>query len=263
MKEKQCSLFILLLVLISEENVASPHCRLELVFPLLEREFFAFVGSRLVRLFVSVVLHVLFLIGGLTNGHRPGSPLVRCEGFYDHLRRGVLPLRDLLLVRLEVEALELTHLLDLVEVDHEALVLGVLLGYAFAAEHAPMVRTVEVPHSLPMRHTQLLWQHLSVKVHAAQESVSLHKLEKDRNVEWKALWRVEVLHELTTEGAPNARVAEEVCGETRGAKGVPAVHKDAWDASSNVVGKPAKQASVELPRLIVGFDDHWCFYHVF
>jgi len=96
---------------------------------------FSLIGSRLVRFLIAILIDHW-------GDHSLGLSLRRVLDA--RLRRAVLPLSELSFVSGHVLALELSHLLNLVEVDDEAPLVGVLQLDALAAEDGPVIRAVEV-----------------------------------------------------------------------------------------------------------------------
>ena len=82
------------------------------------------------------------------------------------------------LVELDVLTLELTHLLDLIEVNDEALLVCMIYLDAFATKDSAMVGTVEVHYPLVMGLAELVLKPsgvgLLIEIDVTEEVVPLH-----------------------------------------------------------------------------------------
>lgn len=97
----------------------------------------------------------------------------------------VLPLLELLLVHLLVEPVHFAHLLDLVQVHHEAPLVSVILFDALSTEDGQVIGAVEVldPLVMPVA-KQAVDTLLIFKVYVSKNTVSFHDLIQDVEVKW-------------------------------------------------------------------------------
>ena len=161
----------------------------------------------------------------------------------------------MILVFHDVLLLELTHALDLVEIDNEALIVSVERLDTLATEDVQMVTAVEVLDALGMLLAKLLRQAfliliLEVEARACQDWVLLDNLVQNVDVEGESLSTLELLDELAADGAADAVFVMQLL-DAVGAESVPAVHKYARDALSHVVLEPTELTDVQSARLVV------------
>ena len=160
----------------------------------------------------------------------------------------LVALASLILVLHNVLLLELAHALNLVEIDNEALIVAVEWLDALATEDVQVIAAVEVLDALGVLLAKLLRQALlilvlEVKACAGQDRVLLHYFVQNIDVEGETLSTLELLDELTADGASDAVFVVQLL-DAVSAKGVPAVHKYARDALSHVVLQSAELANV-------------------
>lgn len=155
----------------------------------------------------------------------------------------------------DVLLLELAHALDLIEVDHEALVVAVERLNALPAEDVQVVRAVEVLDTLGVLLAELLGQALlvlvlKVKARAREHGILLDNLVENVNVEGQSLRALQLLDQLAADGAPDTVLMVQLL-DAIGAQSVPAVDQDARDALPHIVLERAKLANIEPAGLIV------------
>ena len=120
---------------------------------------------------------------------------------------------------------------------------------ALTTKNSKVVRAVKVFHSLWVFLTQILGQLLvflgfKIETSLGQYRVFLNNFIQDVDVEWKALWTVELLHKLPANGASHAVFMVKLV-DAVSAKSVTAVHQNARNAFANIVLECAKLADVE------------------
>jgi hypothetical protein len=118
---------------------------------------------------------------------------------FDHtrLRSAVLPFGKLTLVECVVLRLQLAHFLDLVEVDHEALLVRVVRLNTLPAEDRPMLGAVEMHDAVVVGHAKLVLNCLLVlivEINCTKQRITLHDFIEDVNVEWEPFRCLQVLH---------------------------------------------------------------------
>jgi hypothetical protein len=168
---------------------------------------------------------------------------------------------------LDVLLLEFAHSLDLVEVDDEACVVGVMQSDALAAKDGQMIRAVEVLHSLGMLSAELLLESsisvfflsctaglFKVEVGLGEDGIFLHDLVKDVDIQGETLRALQLLDEFAANRASHAVVVVQGL-DARGAQSVATVDQDARDALSYIVAEAAKLANVKAARTVVQVED--------
>lgn len=170
----------------------------------------------------------------------PGSVLL--------LRHILVALAGLVLVLHDVLLLELTHALDFVQVDNETLVIAMLGLDALSTEDIQVVRAVEVLYPLGVLLAKLLRQAILVlvvelKACLGKDRVFLNDFVEDVDIEGQSLSTLELLDELSADGAANAVLVVQRLNAL-GAEGVSTVDQDAWDALAHVVLQCAELADV-------------------
>ena len=105
--------------------------------------------------------------------------------------------------------LKLTHALNFVQVDHETLVVAVKRLDALPAEDVEVVGAVEVLNAFRVLLAELLRETLlvfilEVEAGAGQDGVFLDDLVKDVDVEGEAFSTLELLDQLSADGAADA-----------------------------------------------------------
>jgi hypothetical protein len=121
------------------------------------------------------------------------------KDMFDHarLRSAVLPFGKLALVECVVLRLQLAHFLDLVEVDHEALLVRVVRLNALPAEDRPMLGAVEMHDAVVVGHAKLVLNCLLVlivEINCTKQRITLHDFIENVNVEWEPFRCLQVLH---------------------------------------------------------------------
>ena len=138
------------------------------------------------------LLSILWWLGsGLSKDRR----WVLGKDMFDHtgLRCAVFSLGKLTLVEGVVLGLQFAHLLDLVEVHHEALLVGVVRLDALSTEYGPMLRTIEVHNAIIVRPTKLVGDGLRtfiVEIDCRKERVTLHNFIENVDIQRQSLWRL-------------------------------------------------------------------------
>lgn len=151
----------------------------------------------------------------------------------------LVALASLLLVLEDVLLLELTHALDFVEVDDEALLLLVKQLNAFAAKESHVLAAIKVLDPVGVLLAQLVVEGvfvlaLEVKIGVAQQTVLFNDLKQNVYVEGKPLSAFKVLDQLAAHWAAHAVFVVQLRNAV-GAERMPAVHEDSRDALANVV----------------------------
>ena len=131
---------------------------------------FSLISSRLVCLLIAILID---------HWSHDGLGLSLRRVLDARLRRAVFPLGELSFVCGQVLGLELSHLLNLVEVDDEAPLIGVLKLDALAAEDGPVIRAVEVHDAVVVRSAKFVCNclgRLIIVVDLTQQGVPLNYL---------------------------------------------------------------------------------------
>ena len=177
----------------------------------------------------------------------------------------LVSLPGLIQVLRNVLALQLAHALDLVEIDHEALVVRVEQLNALSAKDRLMIRAIEVLDAVRMISAKLvLHGHFSfleaaslilkVEVACGEHLIFFDDLVENVNVEREALRRVQLFDQLATDGAAHAVLMVQFT-DAVGAQRVTTMNEDAGNALAHVVLEAAELADVETARLIVKLHD--------
>jgi hypothetical protein len=157
----------------------------------------------------------------------------------------------LLFIHGDVCFVELAHLLDLIEVHHEALLIGVVFLDALPAEDRVVIGAVEVLHPVVVTFAdQTLDALLVLEVDVSQNGVSLHDLIQDIEVEGQLVHRLDLLDQFATDGASDSEVVVEGV-QTFSAEGVATVHQYPRDALAHVELQSAVVAVVQASGVVI------------
>ena len=172
-----------------------------------------------------------------------------------HSLRLLVPLPGLLLVLDNVLLLQLPHPLDLVQIDHKALVVRMVLLDALSAEDSQVVGTVEVLDPLLVLVAHLLLKGVliilvQVEVSFRQDGVLLDHLVENVDIEGQSLRTLQLLDQLPANGASHTVLVMQLL-DAIGAQGVATMNKDAGDSLAHVVLQSAELTDVKASGLIV------------
>jgi len=171
------------------------------------------------------------------------------------LQNGLVPLASLVLILDDILLLKLSHALNFIQVNDEALIITMEGLDALATENVEMVRTVEVLDAFRMNLAELFGQTIlififKVKARPVQNRVLLDNFVQDVDVKRESLCAFELLDKFAADGASYAILMVQLLDAAR-AEGVAAVDKYARDAFSHVVLECAELANIQSTRLIV------------
>ena len=187
------------------------------------------------------------------------------------LNDSLVALASLLSILDNILLLELTHPLNLIQVDHEAIIVRMERLDALPAENVLCTGTVKVLDALWMNFTELVGERLlifvlEIEAHILQDRVLLDDLVEDVDVEGQTLSTFKLLDQLATDGAPNpilvVQLSDAACAEC-----MPAVDQDARDSFTHVVLESAELADVKTTGLVVEvhpgsahYDEKWIVF---
>ena len=162
---------------------------------------------------------------------------------------GFVALPGLVLVLHDVLLLKLAHALDLIKVDHEALIVSMEWLDALTAEYVQVVRAVEVLDTLWVLLTELLRQALlvlilKVKAGTRQNRVFLYHFVENVDVEGQSLRAFQLFDEFAADGTAHPILVMQLLNAVR-AQSMATVDQNAWDSFSNVVLERTELANVE------------------
>ena len=171
------------------------------------------------------------------------------------LQNGLVALASLVLILDDILLLKLSHALDLVKVNNEALIVSVKWLDTLTTENVEMVRTVEVLDAFWMNLAELFGQAIlifvfKVKAGTVQNRVFLNNFVQDVDVKRKSLCAFQLLDQFAADGASYAILVVQLLDAAR-AQRVAAMDKYARNTLSNVVLEGTELADIKSPRLIV------------
>ena len=91
---------------------------------------------------------------------------------------------------------------------------------------------------------------VEIEVAVSQLLVLFDDFVEDVDVQWQSLRRIELLYQLTADGAANTVLMMEFA-DAVGTESVPTVNQDSGNALADVVFEAAELADVEATRLVV------------
>ena len=150
--------------------------------------------------------------------------------------------------------MHLSHLLYFVEIHNKTSLVGMVLLDALSAEYCEVVGAIEMLHPLIVLLTQEEIDDFFVfEVDVPQDTVSLHDLVKDVEVERQLVYGFNLFDEFPTNRTPHPMVMVEL-GEALSAEGVSAVDQDPGDTLTHIELLAAEIAVVQAPSHVVGLD---------
>ena len=95
----------------------------------------------------------------------------------------IFPLLQLALIHLLIHSMHLAHFLDLIQVDHEALFICMILPYTLSAEDCQVIRAIKVLHPLIMLVTEQAINTIFIlEINVSQNAVSFDNFVQDIEV---------------------------------------------------------------------------------
>lgn len=160
--------------------------------------------------------HNRFLLDGLSE--------VFCN--YTRLTSTILTFLQLVPIVGHILPLKLSHFLNFIEVNNKALLLRVLFFNAFPAKDCLVIGAIKVHHSLLVILAQFGFQQITiiiVKIDIGKYGVSLNYFIENIDIQWKPLYRFEVLDEFSAERATNSEIVMKMA-QTLSAESMPTMY---------------------------------------
>ena len=157
----------------------------------------------------------------------------------ESLRSVLVALASLILVLDHVLLLQLSHALNLVQINDEACVVRVVQLDALSTKNGKVVRTVEVLDSLWMLRAQvfselLIFFRFKVETGLSENWILLDHLIQNVDVQWKPFGTVELLNQFPADGASNTVLMVQLV-DAVGAQCMSAMDEDARYPFADVV----------------------------
>ena len=126
---------------------------------------------------------------------------------------------------------------------------------AFSTKDSQMIRAVKVLHPLVVLFAEeALDAVLVLEIQISKYAVPLHYLVQDIEIERQFIDTLDLLDEFPADRAPHPEVMMQYL-QTLGAKSVPAVNQNAWNALADVERLAAVVAVIKSPGSIVSLND--------
>ena len=177
----------------------------------------------------------------------------------------LIPLASLILILNHILLLKLPHPLNLIEINHEALLVSMIRLDTLPAENREMIRAIKMLDSLRMLLAKLITQSfliliIKVKISLLKNRIFLNNLIENVYVQRKSLCTFQLLDQLPTNWASNSIFVMELLNAAS-AERMSTVNQYARDSLPNVILEPTELANVELPGLVVQI--HYAVVHYF